>query len=123
MSSHAITVVEQLADAREKLDRACELLLAPSPEALDRCAPLLEAAIHRLAACRSIIAAPPRTDPGAPEEGRRLRMAVRKTRRLLESAAAYHHNWLRRAGTMSAGYDNRGEPAAIPHGRRLILRG
>jgi len=41
------TVVEQLAAARLDLDRAGELLLSPSPEALDRCSSVLEAAGRR----------------------------------------------------------------------------
>lgn len=113
----------QLAAAREKLDRACDLLLAPSPAALDQCALLLEAAVTTVAACQAVIAAPAQTEPGASAEARRLQAAVRRARCLLESAAEYHQNWARRMGTMSAGYDGRGEPAAIDRGRRLILRG
>jgi hypothetical protein len=122
MSSHA-PVTEQLAAAHEKLDRACALLLSPSPEALDQCAPLLIAAIAHVTAGQDAIARPARADAAASAEGRRLQAAVRRARRLLESAADYHHNWARRMGAMSAGYDGRGEPAAIERGRRLIVRG
>jgi hypothetical protein len=114
---------EQLAAARENLDRACELLLSPSPEALDQCAPLLEAAVTKVTACQQAVAGQEWTAPGASAEGRRLQAAVRRARRLLDSAAEYHQNWARRIGALSAGYDGRGEPAEVDRGRRLILRG
>ncbi len=122
-SGLALRLTEQLAAAREKLDRACDLLLSPSPEALDQCAPLLQAAVTEVTACQAAMAGPVRPEPGAAAEGRRLQAAVRRARLLLESAAEYHRNWTRRMGAMSAGYDGRGEPAAVDRGRRLILRG
>lgn len=117
------TLTEQLAEAREKLDCACNLLLTPSPEALDQCAPLLEAAVIKVTACQKAISGQQQTEPAASAEGRQLQAAVRRARRLLESAAEYHQNWIRRIGAMSAGYDGRGEPAAVDRGRRLMLRG
>lgn len=113
----------QLADARQELERACDLLLSPSPAALDQCASLLETAVTKVAACQAAITDLQETEPGASAEGRRLQAAVRRARRLLESAAEYHQNWTRRIGAMSAGYDGRGEPVAVTQGRRLILRG
>ncbi len=47
MASAAL--VEQLMSARQQLDFACELLAKPSPEALDSCASVLEAAGRQLA--------------------------------------------------------------------------
>jgi hypothetical protein len=123
MSSPAPQLTEQFAAARGKLERACELLLSPSPAALDQCTPLLEAAVTKITACRAALTGPVRTEPSAYAEGRRLQAAVRRARRLLESAAEYHQNWARRMGAMSAGYDSRGEPAAVDRGRRLIIRG
>jgi hypothetical protein len=116
-------VTGQLVAAREKLDGACALLLSPTPGALDRCAPLLQAAIADVTACQTAIAGRARAEPEAAAEARRLQGAVRQARCLLESAAAYHHNWARRMGVMSAGYDGRGEPAVVERGRRLIVRG
>ena len=114
---------QQLAAAREDLDRASELLLSPSPAALDQCAPLLEAAVKKVTACQRAMADPAQCEPGAFTECSRLQAAVRRARRLLDSAAEYHQNWARRIGALSAGYDGRGEPAAVERGRRLILRG
>jgi hypothetical protein len=123
MSNQAHGVTEQLAAARKETERACDLLLAPSPEALDRCASLLQAAVAQVTASKAALASPAQREPGATAEGRRLQAAVRRARRLLEAAAEYHQNWARRIGTMSAGYDGRGEPAAVERGRRLIIRG
>jgi hypothetical protein len=123
MSSRAARLAEQLADAREQLERACDLLLTPSPDSLDRCASLLEAAVTKVTACQAAIAGPRQTEPDASMEGRRLQAVVRRARRLLDSAAEYHQNWSRRIGAMSAGYDGRGEPVSVDRGRRLILRG
>jgi hypothetical protein len=113
----------QLSAAREKLDQACALLLSPSPEALDLCTPLLQAAIAHVTACQAAIGSPAQAEPDASAEGRRLHAAVRRARCLLEAAATYHQNWARRMGAMSAGYDGRGEPALVERGRRLILQG
>jgi hypothetical protein len=123
MSNQALGVTGQLAAARKELERACDLLLAPSPEALDRCADLLQAAVAQVTASQAAIATPAEREPGAAAEGRRLQSAVRRARRLLDAAAEYHQNWARRMGTLSAGYDSRGEPAAVERGRRLIVRG
>jgi len=123
MSSAAPQLTGHLSDAREKLDRVCDLLLSPSPEALDQCTPLFQAAIARVTACQAAATRPAQTEPGAPAEALRLQSAVRRARCLLEAAAEYHQKWARRIATMSAGYDGRGEPAAVDQGRRLILRG
>jgi hypothetical protein len=123
MSSLAHNLTGQLADARQELERVCDLLLSPSPAALDQCSSLLKTAVAKVAACQAAVTGPHQTEPGASVEGHRLQAAVRRARRLLESAAEYHQNWTRRIGAMSAGYDARGEPAAVTQGRRLILRG
>jgi len=123
MSNQALGVTEQLAAARKELERVCDLLLAPSPEALDQCASLLQSAVAQVTASKAAIATPAPRQPGATAEGRRLHAAVRRARRLLEAANEYHQNWARRIGILSAGYDGRGEPAAVERGRRLIIRG
>ena len=124
MSSRATKFAGQLADAREKVERACELLLAPSPVALDRCAPLFELAIGQMRECRDALAVLQTAEPAAClRESRRLRLAVGRARLLLENAAEYHQNWMRRLGSLSAGYDRRGEPAAVALGRRVVVKG
>lgn len=118
----AADVVEQLLAARWEVDRARALLLSPSPEALDRCSQVLETAACRLEQWR------PRLregigNPAALEEARRLQAAVRRAGRLLEGALSFHLNWSRWLGAMSAGYIPGGDPAPVPRGNRILVRG
>jgi len=122
MSSGAVSVAEHLAGAREKLEGACELLLSPTAKALDRCAPLLEAAVEQMAACQKSLTGSAQAESDG-KESRRVRLAVRRAKCLLQHAAEYHHNWMKRVGAMSAGYDSHGEPAAVVPGCRLLLKG
>jgi len=95
------------------------MLLSPTPEVLDQCSLLLDAATKDLADCR------PETDdkPGALQEARQLHAAVRHARRLLDSALAFHEAWARRFGAISAGYTARGEPGVVDRGFRLVAQG
>jgi hypothetical protein len=118
----AADVVEQLLAARSEVDRACALLVSPSPEALDRCSRVLETAGSRLEEWR------PRLregigNPAALEQARRLQAAVRRAGRLLEGASSFHLNWSRWLGAVSAGYTERGDPAPVPRGNRILVRG
>lgn len=121
MSNRAPRASRELTAAREKVERACALLLSPSPEALDQCAPLVEAAVAVVAACREALEPP--VEPGAAAEGRRLQAQVRRAWCLLEAAAAYQNNWAKRLATLTAGYNRRGEPAAVASSSRMSLRG
>ena len=55
----AATVAERLLAARSEVRRACDLLIAPTPEALNGCQDALERAISQLADLR-----PPEPAPG-----------------------------------------------------------
>lgn len=113
------TAEQRLAAARAQVDSVCQLLLLPTPATLDRCAQLLADAISELTAgggsgdsseaCRA--------------EAQRLRRSIGLTRRLLEGAAAFHHNWIRWLGILCSGYTNHGEPARVEHGSRLVTQG
>ena len=116
------TVVEQLAAARLELDRAGELLTAPSPDALDRCSSLLEDTGRRLAEWQPQLAAHV-GDPDALAEAWRLRHSFRRTERLLQGAAEFHHNWIRLRGAMTGGYTASGEASPVLHGHSLSLQG
>ena len=116
------TVVEQLAAARLDLDRAGELLLSPSPEALDRCSSVLEATGRRLTEWRPRLVE--RTgDPEALAEAWRLRRSFRRTERLLQGAGDFHCNWISLRGAMTGGYTSDGDPAPVLHGHRISLQG
>ena len=116
------TVVEQLAAVRLELDRAGELLIAPSPEALDRCSSVLEATGRQLREWQPRLS----EEAGNPEalaEAWRLRRSFRRTERLLHSAGDFHANWIRLRGAMTGGYTPEGEAAPVLHGHRISLQG
>ena len=118
----AATVVEQLAAARLELDRAGDLLTAPSPDALDRCSSVLEATGRRLAEWQPRLAEQA-GDPDALAEAWRLRRSFRRTERLLHNAGDFHGNWVRLGGTMTGGYTSAGDAAPIMHGHRISIQG
>ena len=86
--------------AQRELDAACELLIDPTPESLERCSCVLARAVSCLEGGK----------PGA-AEARVLRESVRRAGRLLESAADYHRQWHRILLRLTAsGYTAGGEP-------------
>ncbi len=110
---------KQLSQARAEVTQAVEALLSPTPQALDRCALLLQAAIKNVTASPSVSG----ETQGALEEARQLQRAVRRARMLLDAAFEFHRQWNRRLGALSGGYTPEGEPAAVKPGFRLVLRG
>ena len=116
------TVVEQLAAARLALDRAGELLTAPSPQALDCCSSVLEATGRQLVEWQPRLAEEA-GNPDALAEAWRLRRSFRRTERLLQNASDFHCNWARLRGAMTGGYTSAGEAAPVLHGHRISLQG
>jgi len=112
-----------LADARARVQQACEWLLAPSPAALDRCAAALAPAILRLREYRVRIEVRYKASPGAREEALRLRAAIRRAGALLQSAGDYHAGWREVLGALCAGYTASGAAADAARPGRLSLRG
>jgi hypothetical protein len=118
----APSVSERLASARAGVSDVCQILLSPSAAALDRCAPLLETAVATVSACLPQL----RSSVGTQDEvdqAQRLRQAVRHAKRLLEGAAEFHQNWIRRLGALRGGYTGRGEPAAVERDSRMQIEG
>ena len=115
-------LVEQLMSARQQLDFACGLLAKPSPEALECCSSVLEAAGRRLAECQPNFSQQA-GNAAALEEAWRLRRSFVRTSRLLQNAADFHLNWLRLRGAMTGGYTGNGEAAPLVHGSRISLHG
>jgi len=114
-----VELMQQLVATRSDVDRACELLVSPSPGSLDRCSRVLEAAIHRLAESQPQSGAP----PAVLGEAYRLRAAVRRAASLLEGANGFHLNWSHLRDAMTGGYTGRGDPAPVPRGSRISIRG
>jgi hypothetical protein len=128
----AADVMEQLMTTRSDVDRACELLVTPSPGSLDRCSRVLEAAVHRLAEFQPLLGAPRNGGIGDAavignatlrDEAYRLRAAVRLAASLLEGANRFHLNWSRLRDAMTGGYTGHGDPAPVPRGSRISIRG
>jgi hypothetical protein len=113
-------VLRQFAATRAQLDAACDLLLSPAPDALDRCAVFLETASRELEAYRSEIAEA-RGDAMAMEAAWQVRRSFLRAGTLLENAARFHSNWLSIRGAMAGGYTDRGEPAPVRHHARISL--
>jgi len=114
-------IAEQLQTTRSHLDRVCAMLTTPTPEALDQCSAMLEAAGRQLTDWQSRLR-PSSGDAPALEEARRLRASLLRAGRLLEGASSFHNNWMRLRGAMSGGYTERGEPSLVNHGSRISVR-
>jgi hypothetical protein len=115
-------LVEQLMSARQQLDFASNLLAKPSPEALESCSSVLEAAGRQLAECQPTFHQQV-GDAATLEEAWRLRRSFVRTARLLQGVGDFHLNWLQLRGAMTGGYTETGESAPLMHGNRISLHG
>ena len=104
------------------MKRACDLLIAPTPEAMDSCQNALQQALSELVEFRSKI-----QETSASEATRRLarglRSEVLRAARLLQNLAGFYRGWERILGAMTAGYTASGEPAPVTRLGRLNCRG
>ena len=101
--------------------QACALLLSAAPGDLDRCEPLLARAVERIRAAPAAMAAG--QDKATRQALRALRRRVLRAGRLLDTAAEYRLQWMRRLETMSNTYTVRGEPGPIDLGGHVRVRG
>jgi hypothetical protein len=115
------SIAGRLARVRSQLDRTCDRLLSPSPEALDQCSADLESAVRELADCQPQLSAHG-SDADALEEAWHVRRNFLRARKLMESAAAFHENWLRARGAMIGGYTPSGDPGPVLHPSRICLQ-
>ncbi len=108
-----------LGQARGALRQVHELLLAPSPQALDECLPLLEEARARLDQVRQTGSeqAPPLPN------FEQLQRDIIRFLMLLENAAGFHAGWTRLRGCLTGGYTARGDPARLEPDRRVSVEG
>jgi hypothetical protein len=107
---------------RQQLDVASDMLTKPSPEVLESCSSVLEAAGRQLA----------EFTPGfqrqagnaaALEEAWRLKRSFRRTERLLQGAADFHLKWLHQRGAMTGGYTETGQSASLMLVNRISVHG
>jgi hypothetical protein len=118
----AAPVAERLVAAQWEVKRACNLLIAPTPEALDNCQDALTRAVSALtefrSQCLEVLA-----DPGARPMVDALRAEILRAGRLLQNLAGFYRGWERILGTMSAGYTAGGDPAPVARIGRFCCRG
>ena len=114
------TASERMAAARTAVDRACQLLLSPTPEQMDRCTHLLEKAVSELNSIPDGTQLTGASKAKALLETHRLASSLHRARRLLESAVAFHANWIRCLAALCSGYTSQGQPAALQRGRVLV---
>lgn len=125
------TASERLAAARTAVDRAGQLLLSPTPQRIDACSQLMQAAISEVSELRNLEVPclpsgsqiRPATQPDELHQARLLKASIGRAARLLESAAAFHAGWIRCLGALCAGYTGQGRPAALDRGAHLLARG
>jgi hypothetical protein len=119
MSPDSIT--QHLCRVQSQLDRACERLTSPSPDALDQCSHDLESAMQQLAACQPQMSAHT-GDAEAFAAAWRVRHSFQRARRLMDSAAEFHESWTRLRGAISGGYTPTGDPGPVLHPSRICLQ-
>src|SRR3954449_12321818 len=117
-----MAAAEQLRESSAQVERACALLIAPAPEALDGCSGVLEAAVQQLQSFRPALH-DARGDPETLAEAWRLQRNLRRAGVLLTNASAYHTGWNELVGVQTAGYRPDGGAAESPRAGRLCLRG
>jgi plasmid stabilization system protein ParE len=118
----ASSPTERLVVAQSEVRRACDLLVAASPEALERCQEALQHAVTELAGFRSKCRELPGT-PAVRSLAYGLRAEVLRAGRLLQSLSGFYRGWERILGAMSAGYTATGDPAPVVRHGRFCCRG
>ena len=118
----AVPLEGRLAAARSDVERACDLLIRSTPEALHGCQDALERAVRGLAdvPAQAVKLA---ADPAIPLRAKGLRSEVLRARHLLERLAGFYQGWERILGTMSGGYSANGDPVPLTRLGRLDCRG
>jgi hypothetical protein len=113
---------ERLALARLEVTRACNLLIAPTPDALNICQDALQRAVAVLTEMGSP-RAEFRADPATEPQVLALRADVLRAGWLLQNLDNFYRGWERILGTMSGGYTANGDPAPVSRLGRLCCRG
>ena len=113
---------EQLVKARSEVVRACDLLIAPTPEALQSSQEALRSAVSALTGLGPGTLETP-VEPDTIAAARGLRADVLRAGRLWQNLASFYRGWERVLGTMSGGYTASGQPAPVSRSGRLSYRG
>ncbi|HEX3746454.1 MAG TPA: hypothetical protein VHW09_21100 [Bryobacteraceae bacterium] len=111
---------ERLAIARSEVNRACGLLIASTPEALQNCQKALRTALSELTAFRSTAGEGPAA-AGARKVTAALQSDVQLAGSLLRNLANFYKGWERIQGIV--GYTANGDPSAVARRGRICCRG
>jgi hypothetical protein len=116
---------ERLAAARAAVDKACQLLLTPTPQQMDRSSRLLESAVAHICAFQESTPTFPHLQARAEAlaETQSLKISIGRAKRLLESAGAFYANWIRCLAALCGGYTNHGQPAPLERGGHFLVKG
>jgi hypothetical protein len=109
---------ERLAMAHSEVKRACGLLIASTPEALQNCQTVLRQAVSDMVEFRA------GANGSAPQELlKAFRSDVHRAGSLLRNLNDFYKGWERILGAMSGGYTANGDPAAVARQGRISCRG
>jgi hypothetical protein len=119
---------EELREVRSALERVREVLLAPSPAALESCAAFLETAVQRMASLEARLREEPaagsdKVVPGMRMELEFVRRELRNVHALMEQASAFYMHWAGLLSLAGAGYTASGRPAAAASTGRIAVQG
>ncbi|HUK17634.1 MAG TPA: hypothetical protein VLW65_14510 [Bryobacteraceae bacterium] len=115
-------VIESLRRVHRELEQVCEMLLRPSPEALNDCEQRLARATVEMEASRPAWSEAAR-DRQAGEQARLVRHSLHHAQRLLENAARFHAGWRRRRAAMNGEYRADGSIPDLRCPARIFVEG
>jgi len=113
-------VVDQLLEVDAHCQRICDVLMMPTPEALDRSAQLMEQAGSEMAGLNQELQSS-RGDAAALAAAWQVRRSFQRAVRLLENANRFHQNWASIRGAMTGGYTQDGRAADVRYSGRLCV--
>jgi hypothetical protein len=123
-----MSVFEELREVRSALERVREVLLAPSPAAVESCAAFLETAVRGMASVEARLHKEPaggseKVVPGVRMEIEFVRRELRHVHALLEQASTFYMHWAGMLNLAGTGYTASGRPAAASSAGRIAVQG
>ena len=123
-----MSVFEELREVRSALEQVRQVLLVPSPAAIESCTAFLETAVLRMTSVESKLREQPATRnekvvPGMRMELEFVRRELRSVHALMEQAASFYMNWAGLLSIAGAGYTASGRPAALASAGRIAVEG
>lgn len=118
----AAHAADRLVAVHSEVKRACDLLVAASPEALESSLESLQRAVFEMSDLQIQVQRTLQNADARPL-AYALRAEIMRASRLLQSLASFYSGWERILGTMSAGYTACGNPAPVARHGRLCCRG